>query len=330
MIAYNVRNVNHAFALEVNNIKQQGVPRTSRAGDVIEFCEPVATTYSNPMERVLYDSKRMCNPFFHFFEGLWIIAGRRDVEGVEYFNSGMRQYSDDGVSFYGAYGYRLRHECKMDQLAIAIAKLKANPDDRRIVVSMWKPDLDIQGGKLDHPCNTHIYFKVRDGELYMTVCCRSNDLLWGKLGANVVHFSMLQEYMAAMIGVGVGPYTQMSDSLHVYVDTQVWKNVKDSTSYAPDDPYTAEYPEFMVKPYRMFKNADKDDWHKDLNKYMLDPFDEVQYKTPFFEEVAKPIAIVWMEHKEHCAGRLHVDKIKASDWRLACKQWLSIKEMSCK
>ena len=33
-------------------------------------------------------------------------------------------------------------------------------------------------------------------KLCMTVCNRSNDMLWGAYGANVVHMSMLQEFVA--------------------------------------------------------------------------------------------------------------------------------------
>ena len=46
------------------------------------------------------------------------------------------------------------------------------------------------------PCNTAIYFKVREGKLNMTVSNRSNDVIWGTFGANVVHMSILQEYVA--------------------------------------------------------------------------------------------------------------------------------------
>jgi hypothetical protein len=35
----------------------------------------------------------------------------------------------------------------------------------------------------------------------MTVTNRSNDLCWGMLGANYVHFTILQEYLAARLGV---------------------------------------------------------------------------------------------------------------------------------
>jgi len=325
VIAYNVRNVNHAFPLEINGIKASGKPRSSRNGPVLEFCEPVATTYAKPTERVLFNEKRNCNPFFHCMEGLWIIGGYRDVEFLDYFNSQMKQYSDDGDTFYGAYGHRLRHSQPFDQLEKAIELLKKNPDDRRVVTTMWDSVLDLGKTMLDHPCNTHIYWKVRDGELYMTVCCRSNDLLYGKLGANVVHFSMLQEYVAARCGYKVGPYTQVSDSLHVYTNLEVWGKVKD-TSYVPLDYYESDYAELAVTPYPLMENCDHNDWKKDLESFMLDPQDEHIYKTAFFQDVAQPMAMVWWQHKRARNGLIYVDSIRATDWRAACKAWLIPKE----
>ena len=46
--------------------------------------------------------------------------------------------------------------------------------------------------------------KIKNGRLQMTVHCRSNDIIWGTYGANAVHFSILQEYVAARIGVDLG------------------------------------------------------------------------------------------------------------------------------
>ena len=80
----------------------------------------------------------------------------------------------------------------------------------------------------DKPCNTHIYFQVRrersfqggknthDDYLDMTVCCRSNDIIMGAYGANAVHLSILQEYIAASVGVYVGRYYQFSNNYHMY------------------------------------------------------------------------------------------------------------------
>ena len=77
MLVLKVRNVNQALAEGLslfNDNKQLNYRRIApRAGRwTREYCEPVATVYSHPRERVLLSPERDANPFFHFFEALWI------------------------------------------------------------------------------------------------------------------------------------------------------------------------------------------------------------------------------------------------------------------
>ena len=90
---------------------------------------------------------------------------------------------------------------------------------------MWNPWGDLDSSSIDIPCNTNIYFKIREGELQMTVCNRSNDMIWGAYGANAVHMAVLQEYVAAQLDVPMGKYYQISDSFHVYENEQ-WEKIR--------------------------------------------------------------------------------------------------------
>jgi hypothetical protein len=79
--------------------------------------------------------------------------------------------------------------------------------------------------------------------LNITVTNRSNDAVWGCYGANAVQFSVLQEYLAARLGVRVGVYRQVSDSLHVYVEGEAgaaWRKVEAAgrPSLLPDYSYS--------------------------------------------------------------------------------------------
>src|SRR4051812_37796218 len=73
-----VDNVNQAWPLAVRLLQSEGVPRESRYGPVLEHPEPVTTVYRKPWQRVLFDEVRDANPFFHFFESLWMLGGRND------------------------------------------------------------------------------------------------------------------------------------------------------------------------------------------------------------------------------------------------------------
>ena len=217
-----VRNVHDALLRGLELLEVHGITRDSRNGPVRESECPVTTVYHRPQERVLFWEQRDANPFFHFMESLWMLGGRHDLDYVYQFNKGMKRYSDDGKTLWGAYGWRWReywtdrtNDQSIDQLSIIIKRLKEDPTDRRCVLQMWDAVSDLDRDGKDVPCNTSIYFKIdADKRLQMTVCNRSNDIIWGAYGANAVHMSMLQEYMAGALRVGVGTYYQVSDNYH--------------------------------------------------------------------------------------------------------------------
>src|SRR5260370_29553164 len=225
-----VRNVNEALSTGIKLIMDLSDIVSPRDMQTLELPGPLLTRYSKTMERVLFDPTRDANPFFHFFESLWMFQGRNDVWFPSLFVKHMQEYSDDGETLYGAYGNRWRNWFGWNQLNDVIDILTKDKDTRRVVLEIWASgDLRyaISGGK-DVPCNTHVYFKIRKDMLNMSVCCRSNDMLWGAYGANAVHFSMLQEYIANKLKIHVGFMCQYSDSMHVYTvgdSGNLWERV---------------------------------------------------------------------------------------------------------
>lgn len=65
---------------------------------------------------------------------------------------------------------------------------------------------------------------VVNGKMNCYVDMRSNDVIWGFSAVNVFNFTLMQEYVAAMVGVPVGSYFHKVDNLHVYED--FWPLVK--------------------------------------------------------------------------------------------------------
>lgn len=340
------RNVNEALRLAMLHFRTASATlKSSRAGNVIELDGPYVTTYKFPDERVLFDKTRDANPFFHFFEGLWMLAGCEDVEFVSWFNSKIKDFSDDGHRFHGAYGYRWRHHFQyegngqsqeVDQLETVIQMLIDQPDTRRAVLCMWDPLTDLNVHSKDIPCNDLIFFKRMGGELRMTICCRSNDAIWGAYGANAVHFSMLFEYVAGRVGLDMGAMTQLSDSLHVYQDNPQWAKLREM-SIAGWDPYQ----DGDVNSYPMFHHDGGEYWDRDLDAFMqwirdewnredFDGSPDYPYANKFFRDVAEPMAVTFKLHKDKSpgGGLAMVDQIRATDWQLACRQWLERRELS--
>ena len=162
MYVNSVRNVEEALLLGVKTIRTQGVLRDSRNGPVFRVDQPMTTVYDKPKERVMFLPERDCNPYFHFMECLWMMSGRNDVDWLAQFNSNIANYSDDGITFHGAYGYRWRNlegidangnRIMIDQLATIAELLRRNHDDRRVVLQMWDSakDLGMEGKDFPRP-----------------------------------------------------------------------------------------------------------------------------------------------------------------------------------
>lgn len=315
------RNVNDALPKGMLYLLSKGVERESRNGDVLVSPMPVTTVYDNPRERVLFWPERDANPFFHFFECLWMMHGSNTVEPVAHYVKRMRSFSDDGRTLHGAYGHRWRfHFGGINQPLTIVKALQSNPEDRRNVLTMWDPECDLGRNGKDVPCNTHAYFgRDAEGRLDMTVCCRSNDIIWGAYGANAVHFSFLQEFMAGAIGCEVGRYWQMSNNYHAYRATL--DPLAEAERTLPD-PYIEE----VVRPFPII-TVDPDTWLQDLQMFLEEGV-VLGLREPFFRRVAQPIV---MAHEAYKTGS-GVDRYetaleiiaqcRADDWRFACRMWL--------
>jgi hypothetical protein len=220
--------INDAYIQGLSLLANESVGRTSRYGNVYVLPEPVTTHYYNPLERVLFHPQRDANPTFHLLEALWMLTGRNDTSLMTYLVPRVAEFSDNGETFHGAYGHRWRHYAPdepteysySDQLDVIVRRLQVNPDDRRCIIQMWDPARDLGRTGVDIPCNiaAKVEIGVRD-KLNMTVFNRSNDIILGCYGANIVQFSILLEYLAARIGVRVGWLEQVSTNFHAYTAT---------------------------------------------------------------------------------------------------------------
>jgi Thymidylate synthase len=226
MHVIHARNVRDALPQGLRHLEQCGVVEESRAGPVIVAPWPVITVYEVPQERVLLAPCRDANPFFHLAEAIWMLAGRDDAAFLnEYVRDFGARFAEPDGRIHDAYGRRWRGALGFDQLDHVVETLRRDPTSRRCVIQMWDcyggmNQQDLTGSWKTRPCNTHVYLRVLaevEPVLDVTLCCRSNDMILGGYGANAVHFSILQEYLACRIGVAVGRLHQVSNNYHVYL-----------------------------------------------------------------------------------------------------------------
>jgi thymidylate synthase len=335
--------VDEALFRGLTLLESDGIKSGSRNGEVLVMPCPVMTVNNFPMNRVSFNERRNANPFFHLMEALWMLAGRNDADWLDQFVSDFSsRFAEErdtvtGKSrMHGAYGYRWRHHFDVegggelgapDQLERVVSLLKANPDDRRVVITMWDPVADLGKSAKDIPCNTHIYCRVRNLRdldyisevrayqvLDLTVCCRSNDAIWGCHGANAVHFSVLQEYLAARIGIGVGKLYQLSNNYHAYTSEfgKVW-------------PWSGagsinDYNRFM-DPTLIVTAPDLFDL--DLAGFFGESWLYVDYSNPFFHHIAVPMRasyVAWRKALYEDARRV-IHEAPTCDWIIAATNW---------
>lgn len=330
----NTTNVNRAFEDALWSLRNlDPEPQQSRNGPVLAFPGPVVTTLHRPRERVLFWDRRDANPFFHLMESLWMLAGRRDVAFPSFFAKQIEEYSDDGYYLQGAYGYRWRRHladrkepgalAPLDQIQQAIDLLSSKPVTRRAVIQMWDGSQDLGAKSKDLPCNLTIVADLRDGRLNFYISNRSNDIVWGLYGANAVHFSILQEYMASALGVPVGVMTTFSVNAHLY--TGLKKAVQMVRMPMADD----RYAHLGLEPYPLVAIQGDPEymslWNKDLAAFLRRPNGEgLDLVDPFFREVAVPMYRSWAAHKDGdvFAAANYASRVLANDWGIAAREWL--------
>jgi thymidylate synthase len=326
MLVIKGNNVNDAYHEALWVMKSNGVSRDSRNGKVMTVNEPVATVYAKPKRRMLFDAKRNANPYFHVMESIWMLAGRRDLGFITKYAANMSDYSDDGTTLGGSYGYRWRHHFGTDQLKNLINLLKKDPNSRRAVLAMWDPleDSERVMTSKDVPCNTTVYFKVVGKYLHMTVCNRSNDIIWGCYGANAVHMSYMMEFVASSLKLQVGTYTQISNDWHIYephfpllddiedVSDSIYTNEWRHTSLWLDD---VESPDVFLRECNEFcENILEGDFYG-------------SYTSSYMNWVLQPMARSWKAYKEGDLTRAlqYAMCIRDTAILTACTMWLARK-----
>jgi hypothetical protein len=320
-----VRNVNEAFPLLWHYMNSdETLVQDSRNGPVRVCRGPMTITYTQPRERVLFHPVRDCNPFFHLFESIWMLAGRNEVAWLAKFLPRMMEFSDDGRTLVSAYGQRWN-----EGLPAVVDNLLRDRTTRRGYVPIFFPSDCWLTGK-DVPCNVGVSFQVREKEfLDMTVFNRSNDMVWGALGANVVHFSFLHEFVAVLTDLTIGHYSQVSANFHLYTEFDISKRLQGKVQPAPHDPYALQA--VSPPPFRIINNPTINSWLLEA-RYFIDHYTHDNdplfgriWSDDFFHDLAAPMYDAWNYWKIHkdLENSLEIlERVKAEDWKMAATVWL--------
>lgn len=225
--------VNEVYPLLMQAVLADGAHITPRGTSTKEL-HPVTVQVTNPNQRLVTSYGRPINVTFALVELMWILAGMRDVETLQFYNGNISDYSDDGEVFNAAYGHRMKYNFGMDQITGVVQTLQADRDSRQAVLQLWdaSQDLPVINGEpnvtKDRACNVLAHLMIRDESLHWMQIIRSNDLAWGT-PYNWMQWLNIQAVVATQLGIPAGPYWHVVDSLHLYA--QHWKEAADIKAF---------------------------------------------------------------------------------------------------
>lgn len=224
------KNINDITFKVLEKLINEGYRVPSRNGDTLSLYD-ISLIIQNPRSRHLSLIGRTNNIFATFAETFWVLAGENKIKPyLEFFLPRAHKYSDDGITWRGAYGERLYAYNQLDNI-VNIFK-EDGIFTRRAVISLYMPNLDTKTSlekhynltsTLDIPCNNWInFFVTPDKKLNMKVVQRSGDILFGVSHINIFEFSMLHEMLLQILqfsvdeGLKLGYHNQSITNLHLY------------------------------------------------------------------------------------------------------------------
>ena len=160
----------------------RGMPIVESLGfsSVISMNSPIIR---NPIRRLGYK--------FMAAEAAWILSGKNDVASIKPFSKEISKFSDDGETFFGAYGPKV-----YEQLTYVISILSQDRDSRQAVINIWRESPPVSK---DIPCTLSLQFLIRNHALHCVASMRSSDL-WLGHPYDIFNFSAISNAVRIELG----------------------------------------------------------------------------------------------------------------------------------
>lgn len=146
-------------------------------------------------------------------EAAWIMGGQDDVASIAPYSKEVSRFSDDGVSFFGAYGPKIK-----EQLPYIVNALTGDRDSRQAVINIWR---ETPPRTRDVPCTLSLQFLIRGDHLHCIANMRSSDV-WLGWPYDVFNFTMVSAGVLGRVNdlvdktVSLGTLTLRAGSQHLY------------------------------------------------------------------------------------------------------------------
>lgn len=204
---------------------KHGDTEESRDGAVVGEIINAITVIEDPTRCILKSPIRKLPMRYMVGELLWYLSGNKNLSAIQLYTKAWDRMSDDGETVNSNYGYRIQNAwdedektgtaIQFDQMKMCEELLRKDPNTRQAVIHIKTPRNVVSNPTKDLNCTVCLQFFIRDGKLYMTTYMRSNDL-WMGFPNDVFQFTCMQIYLAMRLNVGLGTYTHIAGSLHLY------------------------------------------------------------------------------------------------------------------
>ncbi|MCX7348332.1 MAG: thymidylate synthase [Alphaproteobacteria bacterium] len=154
-------------------------------------------------------------------ELLWFIRGETNVKYLRDNKVTIwDEWADENGDLGPVYGaqwrsWPARDGSTIDQLADVIARIRKNPDSRRLLVTAWNP-ADVDRMALP-PCHCLFQFYVADGKLSCQLYQRSADIFLG-VPFNIASYALLTHMVAHVTGLKAGEFIHTLGDAHLYLN----------------------------------------------------------------------------------------------------------------
>lgn len=152
-------------------------PREQRTQELLSYSSQIDMRYP-----VVTIPERRLSHRFMAAEAHWILSADNRVETIAPFAPSIAKFSDDGKTFFGAYGPRIDVQIKH-----VIDSLVADPQTRQAVMTIWRRN---PPKTKDVPCTVAAQWIIRDEKLHCIDTMRASDV-WLGWPYDVFNFSAL-------------------------------------------------------------------------------------------------------------------------------------------
>jgi thymidylate synthase len=204
--------INELWEAWYKELVEMNMGDTSRDGDIRGEVINAISILNNPKMNVLKSPIRRLSVQYAIGEMLWYMSGNRELKEIQKYTNGWDRMSDDGKTVNSNYGWCIKEKYGFNQWEFVKTELKQNPNSRRAVIHIKEPS---NKESKDVNCTVCLQFFIRDDKLYLTTYMRSNDI-WMGFPYDVFQFTNMQILMSMELGVGIGTYTHIAGSLHLY------------------------------------------------------------------------------------------------------------------